>query len=195
MVDISEKNFEQTIEMVLIGEAVHESLGGASPGRESSAAYGIMPAGGYRKRAPEDYDKRLCLIAADVLDFIYATQPKEWDKFKKQHGPDAKDRLLARLASEVRTRGTLEVLRKGIKSDGCSFRLGYFRPASGLNEELQKLYEANLFTAVRQLKYSEANEKSLDLVLFLNGLPIFTAELKNSAHRSDRSGCHSSVSA
>lgn len=179
MVDISEKNFEQTIEAVLIGEAVQESLDGASPGRESTPGYGTMSPGGYRKRAPKDYDKRLCLIAADVFDFLYATQPKEWERFKKQHGPDAKDRLLARLASEVRTRGTLEVLRKGIKSDGCSFRLAYFRPSSGLNDELKKLYESNLFTAVRQLKYSESCANSLDLVLFLNGLPVFTAELKN----------------
>jgi len=179
MVDISEKNFEQMIESVLIGEAPQRLPGGASPGRESWPGYGLVKPGGYRKRSSEDYDKRLCLIPADVVDFVYATQPKEWEKFKKQYAGDAKDRLLARLASEVRTRGTLEVLRKGIKSDGCSFRLAYFHPSSGLNEELQKLYEANLFTAVRQLKYSEANEKSLDLALFLNGLPVFTAELKN----------------
>jgi type I restriction enzyme R subunit len=139
----------------------------------------LIKPGGYRKRSSDNYDKRLCLIPSDVLDFIYATQPKEWEKFKKQHAGDAKERLLSRLASEVKTRGTLEVLRKGIKSDRCSFRLAYFRPSSGLNQELQRLYEANLFTAVRQLKYSEANEKSLDVALFLNGLPIFTAELKN----------------
>ncbi len=179
MVDISEKNFEQTIEAVLIGETPQQLPGGASPAKERGGDYGLIKPGGYRKRTPDGYDKRLCLIPADVFDFIYATQPKEWEKFKKQHGGDAKDRLLTRLASEVKNRGTLEVLRKGIKSDGCSFRLAYFRPSSGLNEELQKLYEANLFTAIRQLKYSERNEKSLDLTLFLNGLPIFTAELKN----------------
>lgn len=177
--DISEKHFEQTIEAILIGEPPQQLAGGASPAKEQGEEYSLVKPGGYRKRAPEDYDKRLCLIPADVLDFIYATQPKEWDKFKKQHGGEAKDRLLKRLASEIQTRGTLEVLRKGIKSDGSSFQLAYFRPSSGLNEELQKLYEANLFAAIRQLKYSEQNEKSLDLALFLNGLPIFTAELKN----------------
>jgi type I restriction enzyme R subunit len=180
VVDISEKTFEQTIEAVLTGEQPQQLPGGASPAKESGGEYGFIKPVGYRKRAPEEYDKRLCLIPADVLDFIYATQPKEWEKFKKHHAGDAKERVLSRLASEVKTRGTLEVLRKGIKSDGCSFRLAYFRPASGLNQELQRLYEANLFTAVRQLKYSDANEKSLDLALFLNGLPIFTAELKNS---------------
>ncbi len=179
MVDISEKNFEQTIEAVLIGETPQRLPGGASPAKESGGEYGLIKPGGYRKRSPDDYDKRLCLIPSDVLDFIYATQQKEWEKFKKQHAGDAKERLLSRLASEVKTRGTLEVLRKGSKSDGCSFRLAYFRPSSGLNEEVEKLYKANLFAVASQIKYSEKNDKSLDLVLFLNGLPIFTAELKN----------------
>ena len=70
-------------------------------------------------------------------------------------------------------------MRKGIKDSGCRFQLAYFKPASGLNEAIQKLYEGNLFSVVRQLKYSRKNENSIDLVLFLNGLPIFTAELKN----------------
>ncbi|TKS60767.1 MAG: restriction endonuclease subunit R [Nitrospira sp.] len=177
--DVSEKNFEAMIESALLGSGQAELPGGASPAREQGGEYGLIKPGGYRKRAPEDYDKRLCLISGDVLDFIYGTQPKEWDKFKKMHGSEAKDRLLKRLASEIHRRGTLEVLRKGIKSDGSFFQLAYFRPSSGLNEELQKLYEANLFAPVRQLRYSEQNEKSLDFALFLNGLPIFTAELKN----------------
>src|SRR5690606_23112675 len=69
--------------------------------------------------------------------------------------------------------------RNGIKDSGCKFRLAYFRPASGLNEETRRLYQANMFSVVRQLRYSTANENCLDLVLFLNGIPIFTAELKN----------------
>ena len=86
---------------------------------------------------------------------------------------------MQRLASELRTRGTLHVLRKGIKANGCRFQLAYFVPSSGLNYELLNLYAANIFSEVRQLHYSERNQNSLDLVLFLNGLPIFTAELKN----------------
>ena len=66
-----------------------------------------------------------------------------------------------------------------VKDMGCTFRLAYFRPASGLNEETRRLYMANFFAVVRQVRYSTKNENSLDLVLFLNGIPIFTAELKN----------------
>jgi type I restriction enzyme R subunit len=155
MPDISEKNFEATIEQRL------------------------LKPGGYRKRQSDDYHRSLCLDPDVVLDFIYATQPQEWEKLKQHHGPDVKARFLHRLATEINKRGTLDVLRKGVKDSGCKFQLAYFRPASGLNEETQKLYEANQFTVARQLHYSEKNNNSLDLVLFLNGLPLFTAELKN----------------
>ena len=62
---------------------------------------------------------------------------------------------------------------------GCRFRLAYFRPASGLNEETRWLYQGNLFSVARQLHYGDKNNNSLDLAIFLNGVPIFTAELKN----------------
>src|SRR5437764_4539733 len=186
--DISEKNLEDTIEQVLLSSG--SPLVPSTPQgiRQPSPLYGpatsnltpdnVAP-GGYRKHISEDYDKSLCLIPEDVLNFIYATQPKEWEKFKRQHETDARTPFLHRLATELRTRGTLSVLRKGIKANGCRFQLAYFVPSSGLNYELLNLYAANIFSEVRQLRYSEKNNNSLDLVLFLNGLPIFTAELKN----------------
>ena len=106
-------------------------------------------------------------------------QPKEWVKFKKQYATEAKDRFFQRLAQQLQSRGTLVVLREGIKANGSKFKLAYFRPTSGLNAELQKLHQSNLFSVVRQLKYSERNENCIDMVLFVNGLPILTAELKN----------------
>lgn len=178
MIDISEKNLEAAIEQALLAAGPDASPVEPKPAKRDTAEPEYEP-GGYHKRTSDDYDRALCLIPRDVLDFIYATQPKEWQKFKKTHGQDARDRLLKRLASEVEKRGTLEVLRKGIKCDGCRFRLAYFRPSSGLNADLQKLYDANLFSMPRQLHYSQKTDHSLDLALFLNGLPLFTAELKN----------------
>ena len=134
---------------------------------------------GYDKRQPDDYDRAHCIDSGALLEFLYATQPREWDRYKKQHGEAARQKLFHRIASQVKSRGTLEVLRKGVKSNGCRFQLAYFRPNSGLNPDLEKLYQANRFTVVRQLRYSEQSEHSLDLAVFLNGLPIFTAELKN----------------
>jgi type I restriction enzyme R subunit len=96
-----------------------------------------------------------------------------------------KEQFLKRLAAEIERRGALDVLRNGIKDSGCKFQLAYFRPASGLNEETRRLHAGNLFAVVRQLHFSEKSEKSLDLGLFLNGIPIFTAELKNPLNGQD----------
>ena len=178
---VSEKAFEDAIEAALLGHGKDGSGGlptGVREGALPFAGQGMEP-GGYFKRKPEDYDRALCLLPRDVLDFIIATQPKEWKKLSQHYGAQVKERFLKRLSSEIERRGVLDVLRNGLKDMGCTFRLAYFRPASGLNEETRRLYLANFFAVVRQLRYSTKNENSLDLVLFLNGLPILTAELKN----------------
>ncbi|MYN68572.1 MAG: DEAD/DEAH box helicase [Acidobacteria bacterium] len=178
--EVSERAFEDAIEAALLRHGPDAFRGGAKSVRESPPSYGDDPLpGGYRKRRPEDYDRALCLLPADVVDFLLATQPKEWEKLKQHHGADIKPRFLGYLSREIARRGALDVLRNGVKDSGCKFRLAYFRPASGLNEELQRLHAANLFAVVRQLRFSEKTDQSLDLALFLNGIPIFTAELKN----------------
>ncbi len=129
--------------------------------------------GGYRRRDAADYDKELCLIPKDVLGFIFATQPKEWQKMLAQHGADAKPTLFRRLASEIHKHGTLRVLRKGIKANGCKFRLVYFRPSSGLNESAQELYLANQFTIIIDEAHSSQSgesTKSLKTVLAADSL-------------------------
>ena len=135
---------------------------------------------GYRKRTPEEYDKALCLIPNEVIQFIQATQPKEFEKLEKQYGADTSPKLLERIAREVGKYGVLYVLRKGVADRGAKFKLAYFQPSSGMNPEHQTLYQGNRFSVVRQLKYSQKNENSIDTALFLNGLPIVTIELKNS---------------
>src|SRR5204862_3024860 len=112
-------------------------------------------------------------------------QPKEWKKVEQHHKGSTKEQLLKRLAAEIERRGALDVLRNGIKDSGVKLRLAYFRPASGLNEETRRLHAANLFSVVRQVRYSTKNNNSLDLVLFLNGIPIFTAELKSPLNGQD----------
>ncbi len=171
-VDVSEQAFEDAIEAGILRHAQ------GAFGEERSSYLDMKPSG-YNKRDSEDYDSNLCLIPRDVLDFVLATQPKQWAKLTQHHGKLVEERFLKRLSSELRSRGALDVLRNGIKDMGCLFRLAYFRPASGLNEETRKLYLGNFFSVVRQLYYSQKNNKSLDLALFLNGIPIFTAELKN----------------
>jgi type I restriction enzyme R subunit len=183
--DISERAFEEAIECTLLQYGPDACAGDSTAWHETPAPYGEMPPGGYYRRRREDYDRALCVIPRDVIDFILATQPKEWEKLKQHHGADVQARFLNRLASEIERRGALDVLRSGIKDSGCGFRLAYFRPSSGINEETRRLHAANLFSIVRQLRYSQKNENSLDLVLFLNGIPIFTGELKNPLNGQD----------
>lgn len=189
--EISERAFEEAIELALLAydpDALAQTAGGI---RESEATpHGQFMPGGYRKRRPEDYDRALCLLPRDVVDFVLATQPREWKRLEQHYGTAVREQFLKRLAAEIERRGALDVLRNGIKDSGVKFRLAYFRPASGLNEETRRLHAANLFSVIRQLRYSAKEDlpaatraaqagKSLDLVLFLNGIPIFTAELKN----------------
>lgn len=177
--DISEHSFEESIECGLLAHGPDACTGPAPAVRESAPPYGDSLPGGYRKRSPDDYDRALCLLPRDVVDFILATQPKEWEKLKQHHGANVKEQFLKRLAAELERRGALDVLRNGLKDSGCKFRLAYFRPASALNEETRRLHAANLFSVVRQVMYRDEPKRILDLVLFLNGIPIFTAELKN----------------
>ena len=135
---------------------------------------------GYRSLPQADYDKDFCLIPHEVLQFIQATQPKEYQKLRRQYGAETSQKLLIRISKVIANRGVLEVLRNGVKDRGTTLKLTYFRPSSGMNPNHEKLYTQNRFALVRQLKYSARNEKSLDMVLFLNGLPLVTMELKNS---------------
>jgi type I restriction enzyme R subunit len=177
--EIFEHAFEEAIECWLLQYGPDACAGDATAVREAPPAYGEITPGGYRRRRPVDYDRARCLLVRDAVDFVLATQPKEWKKLEQHHGAAVREQFLKRLDSEIERRGALDVLRNGIKDSGCKFRLAYFRPASGLNEETRRLHAANLFSEVRQIRYSAKNEKSLDLVLFLNGIPIVTVELKN----------------
>jgi type I restriction enzyme R subunit len=176
--DISERNFEEVVEAGLVAggpDAIVEDGVLA----EAPAPYGLYAAGGYLKRSPQGYDRALCLDPGMVVSFIQATQPRSWERLVSHYKDETRTKFLQRLSAELDKRGLLDVLRKGVKDAGIKFELIYYRPASGLNPQLQTLYEANLFSVVRQLRYSSKNESSIDVVLFLNGLPIFTAELKN----------------
>ena len=134
----------------------------------------------YRSQQPAIYSKRLCLISNETLRFIQDTQPNEYQKLKRQYKKDTPTKLLNRISREIGRRGVLDVLRKGVIDRGCRFNLTYFRPSSGMNPDHGRLYAQNRFSLIRQLKYSQKNEKSVDMVLFLNGLPLVTMELKNS---------------
>ena len=134
---------------------------------------------------PGDYDRELCLIPQALVRFLQVTQPQAWKALKAELGADAETRIVKRVRHVIDKKGTLHALRKGVDESGCHFDLCFFPPSSGHNPDLEKLYQGNFFQVLRDedpaggFKYSISNEKSLDMGIFLNGLPIFTAEIKN----------------
>ena len=134
---------------------------------------------GYVSKHFSEYDRKLCLIRGQVIGFIKATQPKQWERLTEIYGPDTENKVLSRISSEISKRGIIDVLRNRVVDRGVWLELCYFQPKSGMNLDHLKLYRSNQFTVVRQLHYSSQNEKSIDMALFLNGLPIVTMELKN----------------
>ena len=124
------------------------------------------------------YDTARALFPADVLAWVKATQEKAWESLEKNHGPATEATLLDRLRKALDERGTLDVLRAGVELLGLKAPLKFaqFKPALAMNPELQAGYAANRLRVVRQCRTN--HDDIIDLVLFLNGIPVATAELK-----------------
>tara|TARA_A200000113_G_scaffold146512_1_gene131806 strand:- start:376 stop:3297 length:2922 start_codon:yes stop_codon:yes gene_type:complete len=134
----------------------------------------------YISHSNKDYNKSLCLLPNILLEFIQNSQSKAFQKLQTNYNSETEKNILERISSEIEKRGLIDVLRRGIKDRGVEINLLYFEPNSGLNPDTEELYKKNIFSLVRQLKYSPNNNKSIDVVLFINGIPILTIELKNS---------------
>lgn len=126
------------------------------------------------------YDRKRALFGPDLVAWVQETQPKVWESLSRSHGSAAEDALLDRVRKQIDDRGTLDVIRHGVEMVGVRgmISLAQFKPAMGMNPEIIAAYRTNRLRVVRQLRYSVANENCFDLALFLNGLPVATAELK-----------------
>jgi type I site-specific restriction-modification system R (restriction) subunit len=127
-----------------------------------------------------NYDRTRALFPSDLVAWLKDTQPKSWDSLQKTHGANAETVLLDRVRKQLDDRGTLDVLRYGVEMIGlrAPLSLAQFKPALAMNAEILAKYHANRLRVVRQVRYSLHNENSIDLVLFLNGIPVATTELK-----------------
>jgi len=136
---------------------------------------------GYLLRENKAYDNVACLDSELLFEFLEATQPKAVAKLKAHHKDLYRQRISKRINDQIKAKGVIEVLRKGI-TDGFTatkLHLFYDKPVSNYNASAKALYEANLFSVMRQVYFSPLNKKSLDLVVFINGIPIISFELKN----------------
>jgi len=135
----------------------------------------------YIEREPDQFDRASALDKALVLKFVRETQPDEWAKLEAQYTTSAEGEFFKQLEKNLKSRSTLDVFRNGIKLiPGIKFSLCYFKPASSLNSDLVRFYEANILSAIQEVEYSLKHGNRIDVVLFVNGIPVATLELKNS---------------
>ena len=145
---------------------------------EDIESFLLTEQGGYTKTT-DTYDPTVGLYTSTLISFVQATQPKEWARFVNTCNSDPVRKFCVAFNNACDTDGLISVLRHGFKHRGIPFRVCYFRPESHLNKTATALYEQNICNVVRQWHYSADNNKSVDMVLVLNGIPVFALELKN----------------
>ena len=155
-----------------------------SDGRHSEAAFETvieahLLANGYTRIESEGFDRERAIFPETVLGFIRDTQSKEWGKLEALHGERTGEQVLGDLGKWMDQNGALATLRHGFKCYGRTLHVVFFKAAHELNPELEARYTANRLGLTRQLRYSSRSEKSLDVTLSLNGIPLVTLELKN----------------
>ena len=173
--DTSERGLERLICTALAGHPCDPSKNGKVA--EARPAYGGV---GWSGGNPHDYDREFCVDRGQLAAFLRATQPEAAESLALADDGPTQRKVLARLQGEISKRGTIDVLRHGIKHGAHDLNLFYGTPSAG-NPQAQERFEQNRFTVVRQLRYSrDDTQRALDIGLFINGLPVFTFELKNS---------------
>ena len=173
--DLTERGLERLICTALTGDPcdppAHGTVGEPPPG------YGGV---GWSPGNHHDYNREYCVDLVQLRTFLHTTQPDSAPALRLDENCPTRRKFLARLQGEVAKRGTIDILRNGIKHGPHDLDLFYGTP-SAENETAQRRFRQNQFSVTRQLRYSRGDtRRSLDIGLFINGLPVFTFELKNS---------------
>jgi type I restriction enzyme R subunit len=135
---------------------------------------------GYHSLTSRQYDQELCVVPTELILFIQETQPEVYKALREQYGPNTDERISQNVSRFIGKYGILDAFRKGVKDRGQTIRLYYSKPSSTKNEEHWERYRKNRYGIIRQLYFSKKKpQDSIDVVLFLNGIPIITSELKN----------------
>ena len=173
--DISERGLERLICTALAGHACDPPLAGQVS--EPHAGYSGVD---WSSGSSHDYEREYCVDRVQFAAFLRATQPEAAEALALEEDGPTRRKFLARLQGEISKRGTIDVLRHGVRHGAHNLDLFYGTPSAG-NPQAEERFEQNRFTVVRQLRYSrDETQRSLDIGLFINGLPVFTFELKNS---------------
>lgn len=175
--DTTEKGLEGLIVAAMAGKP-GASAGGTTPGvAEPYALYGGT---GWILGDWHDYDREFAVDLVQLAAFLKATQPDLVEALDLASASPVRQKFLARLQGEITKRGVIDLLRHGLKHGPLHIDLFYGTPSAG-NAKAADRFAANRFSVTRQLRYSrDETQLALDLCLFINGLPVFTFELKNS---------------
>ncbi|CAM2851665.1 type I restriction endonuclease [Helicobacter burdigaliensis] len=139
----------------------------------------LLENNGYIKRVSQNYDKTLCLDTELLISFLQSTQSKDLDELKKRLGEGYRIEILKQIASKITKQDIVKSLQNGIEIRGIKLSLAYRKPSNALNSDSIENYNKNTLSIIRQLYYSEENQNSIDIVVFLNGVPLLSIELKN----------------
>ena len=172
--DTSERGLERLICTALAGHPCQPPL--PNTAAEPPASYGGV---GWRGGSYLDYDREWCVDLVQLAAFLRDTQPEVAEALALEEDGPTRRKFLARLQGEIAKRGTIEVLRHGIRHGAHDLALFYGTPSPG-NDQARDRFDRNRFTVTRQLRYSrDETQRALDIALFINGLPVVTFELKN----------------
>ena len=172
--DLTERGLERLICTALTGDRCDPPSGVSVV--EPPPTYGAL---GWSPGNHHDYNRDYCVDLIQLGAFLHATQPESAAALRLNEDCPTRRKLLARLQGEINKRGTIDVLRNGIKHGPHHLDLFYGAP-SAENVKAKRRFEQNRFTVTRQLRYSrDEAQRALDIGLFINGLPVFTFELKN----------------
>ena len=145
---------------------------------EDIESFLLTDKGGYTKTT-DTYDPSVALFTDTLINFVKATQPKEWARFENTCNSDPVKKFCIAFNNACDSEGLISVLRHGFKHRGITFRVCYFKPESNLNKTATEHYNQNVCNVVRQWHYTAENNNSVDMVLVFNGIPVFALELKN----------------
>ncbi len=126
-----------------------------------------------------DYNRTYCLDIPKLSQFLHNTQPEKLTEISNYYGAKWEEKFYKRLHQQIQEKSIVNILRQGIKTAETHLELYYKLPTSQLNRDTIQNYQENIFSVTRQLKYKENHQLALDLVIFINGLPVITFELKN----------------
>jgi type I restriction enzyme R subunit len=170
-----EQALESSIEKVLTGASREELTAGTV--EESALEYGNGKF--FYRGEPADFNKEYAIDEKRFWHFLETTQGEELEKLERRD-PQYKLKILQRLDRMIKKYGVIMVLRKGLKVEDAHFTLMFVPPLPSSSAEVHRRFNSNEFSVMRQVGYSLANPREeIDMVLFINGIPIVTMELKN----------------